>query len=152
MTFLPTPSTPMWYLVTLWLTPLMCHVLFEWALNVINDNVIIHSTWPICLRPHVPPQNTSKNLVIKILITPIPPQKNLKMTVQLGMRMTGWNTSLSANLDKDPAKKLRYSQTWANLWITATCLQRPSFERPNFNLYKICYLWTTTTFQQTPQF
>jgi hypothetical protein len=76
----------------------------------------------------------------------------LKMTVQLGMRMTGWNTSLSANLDKDPAKKLRYSQTWANLWITATCLQRPSFERPNFNLYKICYLWTTTTFQQTPQF
>ncbi len=47
-----------------------------------------------------------------------------------------------------------HSQPWANshLWITTTCQQRPSFQRPNYNFYNISYLWTRTTCQQQSQF
>ncbi len=53
------------------------------------------------------------------------------------------NQSLTLHSLRNDLKKywkiLIYSQIWANgyLWITATCLQRPLFERPNFNYFNI---------------
>jgi hypothetical protein len=55
--------------------------------------------------------------------------------------------------DRGMAKRIQCSQLWFDdhLRITTTCVHRPPFWGPIFNLRIIYCLWTTTRYQQRPQ-